>query len=239
MQRRVVKLGVFLLLGAIINVAVAWGCASHSPAETQFDLSRHEWPRATPNNWPANPDYGWQFVGWGMTVLISDGHGPEPIGRWNGDVYEGSWNRDLYRFAWFTSGWPMCSMHWSLYDMLPDARGTLDHWPDQTHGWLRSGFHAPTVQEDEWRFQRRLPVALLWPGFVINTFFYGAVLSLFFTAPVALRRRSRTRRGLCPACGYPVGTSVVCTECGGPVRRCEGIAPQASLTIIAKMDMSR
>jgi hypothetical protein len=37
-------------------------------------------------------------------------------------------------------------------------------------------------------------------------------------APGSVRRRMRIRRGLCPACAYPVGQSDVCTECGRPVR---------------------
>jgi hypothetical protein len=34
----------------------------------------------------------------------------------------------------------------------------------------------------------------------------------------AWRRSLRVKRGLCPACAYPVGVSPVCTECGGCVR---------------------
>ncbi|MCI0632193.1 MAG: hypothetical protein L0Y44_16240 [Phycisphaerales bacterium] len=54
----------------------------------------------------------------------------------------------------------------------------------------------------------------LWPGFAINTIFYAAILWLLFAAPFALRRRRRIKRGLCPACAYPVGESETCTECG-------------------------
>jgi hypothetical protein len=36
-------------------------------------------------------------------------------------------------------------------------------------------------------------------------------------ASLALRRHSRLKRGLCPACAYPVGESGVCTECGAAV----------------------
>ena len=32
-------------------------------------------------------------------------------------------------------------------------------------------------------------------------------------------RDRRIKRGLCPACAYPVGTNDVCTECGKPVKR--------------------
>jgi len=67
--------------------------------------------------------------------------------------------------------------------------------------------------------QRALPVAPLWPGFAINAVFYAAILWLLFAAPFALRRWRRIKRGLCPKCAYPVGTSEVCTECGAAVTK--------------------
>jgi hypothetical protein len=59
----------------------------------------------------------------------------------------------------------------------------------------------------------------MWPGFAINTVFYAAILWLLFATPFALRRWRRIKRGLCPACAYPVGASDVCTECGARVTR--------------------
>jgi hypothetical protein len=55
---------------------------------------------------------------------------------------------------------------------------------------------------------------MIWPGFAINTVFYAAILWLLFAAPGFVRRRIRIKRGRCPACGYPIGSSDVCTECG-------------------------
>jgi hypothetical protein len=69
-----------------------------------------------------------------------------------------------------------------------------------------------------WPAWRALPYQPIWPGFAINTVFYAAILWALFAAPFALRRRRRMRRGLCPACAYPVGASPVCTECGKPLR---------------------
>ena len=65
---------------------------------------------------------------------------------------------------------------------------------------------------------RFLPYAPLWPGFAINMVFYAAVLWLPFAGFRFARRRIRARRGQCPACAYPIGTSNVCTECGAAVR---------------------
>ena len=37
---------------------------------------------------------------------------------------------------------------------------------------------------------------------------------LLIGGPFVLRRFVRVRRGLCPACAYPMGGSGVCSECG-------------------------
>src|SRR2546426_9748083 len=139
-KRFIVRLSVFLLLGALVNVAVAWGCACYSPAENESERNSAIWPYFIPDEWPAAPDSGWQFAGWGLTAEIADGHGPEADGDWEGEDFVGKWNGDLYGFDWFIAGWPAGSMNWSMYDMLPDARGTLDFFPDKTHGSRISGF---------------------------------------------------------------------------------------------------
>ncbi len=58
----------------------------------------------------------------------------------------------------------------------------------------------------------------IWRGIAVNTLAYAGALWLLFVAPFTLRRLIRARRGLCPACGYPVGESAVCSECGKAVR---------------------
>src|SRR5262245_54887846 len=50
-----------------------------------------------------------------------------------------------------------------------------------------------------------MPCGPVWPGFAINTAFYAAVLWVLMAFPFAIRRTIRRRRGLCPACAYPVG----------------------------------
>ncbi|MCI0629558.1 MAG: hypothetical protein L0Y44_02760 [Phycisphaerales bacterium] len=67
------------------------------------------------------------------------------------------------------------------------------------------------------RIPRAIPRRPLWPGFAINTIFCAAILWLLFATPGFIRRRRRIKRGLCPACAYPIGASETCTECGKPV----------------------
>ena len=60
---------------------------------------------------------------------------------------------------------------------------------------------------------RALPLQPIWPGFIINTLLYAALLWLLIYG-LALRRFLRLRRRLCPRCAYRMGESAVCTECG-------------------------
>jgi hypothetical protein len=64
---------------------------------------------------------------------------------------------------------------------------------------------------------RGLAFAPVWPGFAINTIFYAAILWAVFAVPGVVKRHRRRKRGLCRACAYPIGASVVCSECGAAV----------------------
>ena len=63
---------------------------------------------------------------------------------------------------------------------------------------------------------RDLAVTPIWPGFAINTIFYGAILWLLIPGQFALRRLIRRKRGLCIACRYDLrgAEHEVCPECG-------------------------
>ena len=60
------------------------------------------------------------------------------------------------------------------------------------------------------------PLGPVWPGFAVNTLFYGVVLWLLFLGTFALRRFIRVKRGRCAACGYDqrYGEHGTCPECG-------------------------
>jgi hypothetical protein len=64
---------------------------------------------------------------------------------------------------------------------------------------------------------RQLPLAVRWPETIVNTL--CSVLVLLTVRWLALKllalpRHLRKARHLCARCGYPAGTSPVCTECG-------------------------
>ena len=88
------------------------------------------------------------------------------------------------------------------------------HWPPQKPG--RDWYTGPIPQ------RAILPYRPIWPGFVINTIFYAAILCLPF-APFQLRRYVRVKRALCIKCGYDLrgNFSAGCPECGW--RREDGV----------------
>lgn len=199
MKRHVVAFVILLVLGAIINIAVAWGCVLWVPMSMSF---------GTP--WPVERKWGQ------LAVLCRSGsfgiHDYESLGAKTPP------DDAISNYYMLQAGWPVRSLYRSKNGVTFDYLG----WPRPIDMWepemLSEGVELPTglrFLDRQWR--RFLPVVPLWPGFAINTIFYAAILWLLFAAPGFVRRRIRSKRGLCPACAYPVGTSPVCTECGKPV----------------------
>ncbi len=210
------RIAIFLLLGAIANVAVAWGCVF---AHTNTSWYDSEWYKCQARS-PADA----------LIVLITEKWGyshvcptdiPEERFRdsphlflrdYSGRMWWKVLPRDTQPEFWrhLASGWPMLTLaaHFECtvgdesdihvrYGIVADAAS------------LRDAFSPiyPTV----------LPYRPLWIGFLVNTALYGAVLAMLLYSPGRVRRSIRRRRGLCTVCAYPCGASPVCTECGEPL----------------------
>jgi hypothetical protein len=230
MKRRAFKLVVFLLLGAIVNIAVAW--ALSLAKGSMHDTSR----RFT---WFSQEKLRWTALAEKERSLLHDA-------GWSGSDADGavlalvsrvdSWGwQDVTYYPWVEMrvvGYHPDRGHVPTLAYALRLSSTQAVVTQATNGWPRRSFHAhqyhytdkathansielPTfgglLRKDRGYI---VPIAPIWPGFAINTLFYAAILWMLFTAPFALRRRRRIKRGLCPACAYPVGASDVCTECG-------------------------
>ena len=219
MKRRILKLFMFLLLGAAVNVAVAWGSFavarteylptlwSTGPAEFTNDEDAQLWEQHALIDWPRN------FGRVNRHTLLADIRSirSSSSGMVASRITDPSTIKSLmrgwgdFRVEIIRSGFPNRSFVWHYWQGAPQHKGyasTAGHDGLQIAGWT-------------------LPLRPIWPGFAINTLFYAAILRggwLLFAAPFAVRRRRRIKRGLCPACAYPIGTSEVCTECGKPVK---------------------
>ena len=184
MKRPLLIIAIFLLLGAVVNVAVVWGCARWSVATfplltpTSRLPSDADWPRAVPPGWP-QPTYSATVSASGVTLVT---------------LYAGTLTAAYAQ--WINQwGWPLRGLESEAHSWGPPWQPTRLLRPiDPANGFLL--------------------ICPVWPGFATNTIFYATLLWLLMYGLFALRRFLRVRRGLCPKCAYPMAESSVCTECG-------------------------
>ena len=224
MRRRIFIAAIFLLAGAVVNVAVAWGCATwidlpyeESRVESGGSMkgpSHRMWGIGTLRRRGAFRVYSsWHDLGspgGSSGPGLPSGPAAPLVPKWApflAPTYEPPIPAHHSYFA-DARGWPRLSM-WSGLRRSMRPPGALPSV--STLGIaLDPELIAPYNPEK----LRLLPLRPLPMGFAINTAFYAAVLWLLIPGPFVLRRFIRIRRGLCPACAYPMGESAVCSECG-------------------------
>jgi hypothetical protein len=242
-KRRIAKLIVFLLLGAIVNVAVAWGCAawagrwvspSNSHPSDYGPFCNFDRPLQMPaDSWAV---LIWRQPCWTRVLTMVSSREPRPQDEY---VFNALWLLPAYPHVHHEMGVP----NWSRGATPPGRNESAWTLIEDCFGWPSLGLLArfqsdancqvrardwsagPTITQprrfvgdlSDLPYPRVLPLRPIFPGFAINTIFYAAVLWVLFAAPGSVRRRLRRRRGLCPACAYPVGVGGTCTECGKAV----------------------
>jgi hypothetical protein len=180
-RRTIFKLLVFLLAGAIINVAVAWGLCAAS-----LEPRAGAWHKATLDNeafWEGQrPDGFAQKIGavreqsrFGVYAELLCG---DMDGALNAKTIEtGVEGVHAYEFAArVLVGWPLKASEgtkWILNPRYGNAIETSKNllvwraWPASSQG----------IQ---------MPYKPIWPGFAINTIFYAAIVWFLFFAPAAI-----------------------------------------------------
>ncbi len=215
LKRRIVTILIFLLLGAIVNVAVAWGLdywlanAIHTywPGVRVTEKELVRWCDRTPElfEYPFELTHGIKDhrIGQSSYEMLS-GWDPGPADR------ESSGSRVLFDEAVIVDrrGWPMISLEkqgWYRHESDPQRSSSA------TVGVL----HLPRTW-DCGHTNQMLPLRPIWPGFLINTVFYTAILWPLYISPFILRRHIRHKRGRCIKCGYDLrgDLDAGCPECG-------------------------
>lgn len=223
-KRTVVVALLLLVGGAIVNIAVAWwialGGSYDNPSEkatiaaTVAERAWHVEVRTYSSNrrvtaWLRLPhDASVEQV---IAVSADEDKNRRSIRRLPSSSFAQQCfetDDDLVQVIVLQQGWPCRAMFCAL--SAP--------WRDYGHEAVLSGYYTGKYHDNALGWPPRLlPLRPLWPGFIINTLFYGAILWPLFAIPFAARRALRRRRGLCTKCAYPIGTSAVCTECGAAV----------------------
>ena len=235
MKRRLTKLVVFLLLGAIVNVAVAWGLTWKLDVYQESVL----WHSVNVSGVVGeSPNHEWNVTRYnctGVTRVFSSyfspasdaGYDDDPgdlLPSWNQDFFSGVGREDLTNLVRMQDGrgLPMLSL-WGQaaadekVSSLPDCEleyAILTNPNDPltgSYGNLRALSILMQIQF--------LPLHPIWPGFAINTIFYAVILWMLTLGPFTARRMIRRRRGQCIKCSYNLrghsgGGREVCPECG-------------------------
>src|SRR5436190_180033 len=242
--KRTLRMVLLLLTaGAILNVAVAWGCSFNAPSLAIRGFSQPAvqeaaavWNRyAQPGTPPApsaivfaNNVYTSRQGELLRDGLVSEGGGSQTTERFGIEQVVVTRCETVAIGAQKNPN-PMKSERWVICEFrvgLPIRclfAGTFQS--ESTGAFKITGGFAESIGAIPVGFLNTvpapthslLPYFVLPSGFIFNTIFYAAILWLLFAAPFALRRRIRARRGQCPGCAYPIGTSDVCTECGAAV----------------------
>jgi hypothetical protein len=208
-KRRLFKFVVFLLLGAVVNVAVAWGTIARPVwrgMRTSSPEVKGAWPSPVPPHWTP-PDLLLQKESFGLVVHQYTGY------EWTGDLTR------HYSVFVARCGLPVSALQWhrsqefAPSDPQPEKR--LNVFPESSR-W-EVGVPIPRMlpgfRETYWK---ALPLHPIWPGFAINTLFYAAILWLLTFGPFTARRIIRRKCGHCISCGYDLrgDFSAGCSECG-------------------------
>ncbi len=196
MRRRLFTLAICLLLGAVVNVAVAWGCAlghtdymnneKHPPA---LDDLRW-WKERAPQGFPLQPVGAADSYGFGLTFTL---------------LWELEWevHHTLGDNAWrFRAGLPMRSMEQSVW-VERSKRLVVEQDLARIPLWWSSN-------------DVLVPLRRLWLAFAVNSLFYAIVSASVLASIVALRRVIRRKRAHCIKCSYDLrgAEHETCPECG-------------------------
>ncbi len=214
-----------LLIGAVINVLVAWGIAlAVNPLDGEHGgalrpTAGYQWDVSTTSN------FGTLFLNsrrhdtrTGVTNTIPE----DSIPSWS----EFDIPLDEYRTAegWIESrstvarGWPMLSLRY-YSDFLRSPDGELINRQNQWSIRWPCGQWKLYPLGDRTRqpltHDIYIPLLPIWTGFAVNALVFAVPLWALLFGCAGMRRWRRLRRGLCERCGYQRGDSELCSECGG------------------------
>lgn len=225
-------IAIFLILGAIVNVLVAWGCAVFVDAvRTHGEVTRGQYTYEVKAH---HAHYHlWYVLTWSKPGAayyyydesIDDEHYQAAIDADNAAIRSAwpYWARPLELYVesgtelWSrrvdARGWPTVSL-WS--DDEADRWFDDQMWRLKSSGSLDIGLEPWPRHVDEGPRQRVLPLRPIWRGIIINTLFYSLVLCLLFVTVMQSRLAVRRLRHRCPKCAYLLKGQTVpgCPECG-------------------------
>ncbi len=203
MKRRVRTIAVYLVLGAMLNVAVAWAFALLPTGSGRAEYCMN--PQASiPSEVLLIHHLGYSSIRDPDRVFLMLAPHEQAATRFRGPVWWDNTALVAYHepFA-IAAGWPLRTL--SAWRVPVFASTTF------TRGVVvsRGTPGRPVV----------IPLHPIARNFAINTAFYALCLWGVVSRMRSMRATARSRRGLCPRCAYPRENHIVCPECGTTHKR--------------------
>ena len=165
MKRRLLIAAIFLLAGAVVNVAVAWGCSVFSPRWSEVG---HDYT------------YGGVLVVPLENLPAPSGQDPSDLG---GSAFE------VVQWTLFRAGLPVRSLtgHITERTLLAATTSPTGRQPATYSGlWSLPRRIGPGLPH--------VPLIPVWPGFAVNSLFYAAILWLLIPGPSKAQAGTGTRK---------------------------------------------
>ena len=126
-------------------------------------------------------------------------------GEWVVSINAPFFEAENFDITWVEAGFPFFAIH----------GGDFEASPNYVSGGKREGFlHGAVPMGAGAGVTTTLPFRPQWQGSVLNTAFFFLVLNVAIGVVRVGRFVVRRTRSRCTRCGYPAGSSTVCTECG-------------------------
>lgn len=215
--RTITRIAIALGLGAVINVLVAYSAllfdAKHGVSR---EYEATPWPISVPSDWPTLAGHS---IRYDFTLVSTRIYYENTREQARAEILR--WPSISCRICEHMMGWPCLAV------VNYEGFGPNDPGPNMRGPFLRDlelsvWYAGLPLSGNPWASRltarNRMPIKPLWPGFAINTLFYGTLVSGAMTGIAALKRRRRAKRGLCIQCAYPLTRGDLCPECGTAVR---------------------
>ena len=225
MKRRLTKLVVFLLLGAIVNVAVAWILLLRMPQGYEFYAE--PWPdydRANvlalkdqyldADTWPATKQLVEQEIAYEADSLLDPRlmTAPQRFEYTSEEFGAHGWRIIVIYASYTIDRYVPYERHW-VVRLDSTARIDLAGWPLHFIGTLFFLERKAANDQTIWTMEKRF---VEWLKFFASTAGWAVVVALLSCSLQTARRIHRKRRGECCVCGYDLRSdfSTGCPECG-------------------------
>jgi len=194
--KRMRTAAIFLPAGMVASLAVAvLGAAFEKPGPLDLDPTtqmRKVWSRYALADWP-EANYGFRSDArtWDYREALFSGKMPGADQRVRPRAVQLGVTR-------LRAGWPLRSLVGIKVAHMAGGRLVSTHTL-----WLLDDL--------------TIPYGPIWHAVILNALLYATCFWLPIRGPSVIGGLIRMKRGQCVKCGYPMGESTVCTECGNPL----------------------